>query len=113
MTKEVTLGERLQSVMDMRELTQGQVALKTGVEQSHISLILAGKRNPRIDKVIALARGLDVSLDWLCDLPRRESNPETPDEKELLDAYRQIQNPDIKRMILNSAKDGVKIEGKS
>jgi len=77
-------------MLELRGLTQGQLAMLSGVSQSHISMVLSGQRQPRIDVAAGLARALDVSLDWL--ITGQERNPEalTPDENELLRTYRNI-----------------------
>jgi transcriptional regulator with XRE-family HTH domain len=89
--REMSLGERLQSILEQRGLTQGQLALKSKVPQSHISMIINEQRTPGIDVAVKLARALDVSLDWLAGLPPREKSVLTPDEEELLRLYRALE----------------------
>lgn len=84
------LGRRVESVLIIKEMTQGQLALYSGLSQSHISQIIDGKRRPRFDLVAALARALDVSLDWLAFGQERTPEALAPDEAELLRLYRQI-----------------------
>lgn len=68
-TTRYVFGERVGQALDVREWTQGQLALFSTVGQSHISQVIAGKKKPRIDIAIALANALDVSLDWLAGRP--------------------------------------------
>jgi transcriptional regulator with XRE-family HTH domain len=81
-------AEQLDRAIDMRELTQGQVAVKTGLQQSHISMIRRGQREPSVSIAARLARALDVSLDWLCELPVRAPGALEPDEETVLQLYR-------------------------
>ena len=83
-------GQRLDQVLTSRQWTQGQLATYSGVGQSHISQIIRGLKTPRLDVAAALARALDVSLDWLAGLPPREPGALEPDEEELLKAYKEL-----------------------
>ncbi len=85
-----TFGARLGQIIAQRDLTQGQVELKTGLGQGHISQIIAGKRRPRIDIATALADALNVSLDWLAGRERRHQPPLAPDQQALLEAYARL-----------------------
>jgi hypothetical protein len=70
-------------------------------------MILAGKREPSVSIATCLALALDVSLDWLCGLPRRNAAELAPDEETLLSAYRR--SPEVvKEMLLNMAKSAPK-----
>lgn len=44
---------------------QSAVSRKTGIAQSAISEILAGKRRPYFDQMVEISKALDVSLDYL------------------------------------------------
>lgn len=87
-------GQRISSALEFREWTQGQLSLRSGVGQSHISQILRERKMPRLDIAAALARALDVSLDWLAGLPERHPEALAPDEAELLRLYRQLNKTD-------------------
>lgn len=102
-------AKNLAALLESRELTQGQVEILTRgkVKRSHISMIVSDQRDPKITTATALARALDVSLDWLCDIQRRQEGELTPDEAEVLDAYRDIP-PEVQPMVLNSVKGFVK-----
>ena len=98
-------GQRLDQVLTSRELTQGQLSTYSGVGQSHISQIIRGLKTPRLDVAMALARALDVSLDWLADLPPREPRALEPAEEELLKAYRELD--DAQQMVILSMVKGL------
>lgn len=53
-----------------RGWTQAELAKRAGVPRSTLATIESGAGNPRIGVVVALARGLDVSLDELTGPPR-------------------------------------------
>ena len=98
------MGARIQMALELKGFSQGQLAHKSGVNQSHISMILAGKRSPGTDKLIAIAQALDVSLDWIAGLPPRTPGQLTPDEDELLAAYRALQKHGRGSVVLTVAK---------
>ena len=52
--------------MEMRNISQADLARATGIATSNIAYIVNGKvKDPRFDSVIRIARALDVSLDYL------------------------------------------------
>ncbi len=83
-------GARLRQAMELRDMTQGQLELKAGVGQAHISMILNGQREPGLAVAMKLARALEVSLDWLCDLPERRPGTLAPLEDELIKSFRAV-----------------------
>jgi len=70
MTK--SLGERLRATRKLRGLTQERLSELSRVEQPLISRIERGHDNPPLQELIALARALDISLDWLAGHRRRQ-----------------------------------------
>lgn len=98
-------AQRLTSLLERRELTQGQVEVLTRgeVKRNHLSMILAGKREPKIGTAVTLARALEVSLDELCGLPVRTAGQLTSDEAELLNSYRAI-SANTRPMVLSAVK---------
>lgn len=98
-------GARVGQVIEQRELTQGQVELKTGLGQGHISQIISGKRRPRIDIAIALARALGVSLDWLAGLPPPPGVASLdPAQRELVEAFGRL-TPAHQTAVLRMVRD--------
>jgi transcriptional regulator with XRE-family HTH domain len=97
-------ADRLIEVMKVRQMKQAELALRSGVRQGYLSMILAGRREPGIEIAAQLARGIDVSLDWLCGLPERQPNPLSPEEEELLRAFRALRDPDGRRMTLRMVR---------
>ena len=61
-----TLAERIQFAMEMRDMTQADLARATGMSTGVIAQIVTGKtKDPRFDSVIKIAKALDVSLNYL------------------------------------------------
>lgn len=73
-TIEIEIGdafpERLKFTRQKAKLTQKQLAELSNVTAATISSYEAegGTKVPSLDKVIALAKALNVSIDWLCGL---------------------------------------------
>jgi transcriptional regulator with XRE-family HTH domain len=66
------LPGRLAKARKTRRLTQAALAAQAGVP--HVMMISGWERGlnlPRIDYLSAMARVLNVSLDWLCGLSTR------------------------------------------
>ena len=102
MREEKAFALKLKAALAIRGLTQGQLKVLAGVSQSAISRSLSGETVPAVDIAARLARALDVSLDWLCDLPPRTPGELTPDETELLNRYRAA-TPALRAITLNAA----------
>lgn len=69
-------GERLRGLRQGIGLSVSDLAREAGVSRRHITEAEAGRANPSLQKLDALARGLGVSLGRLCDLgggPRRRT----------------------------------------
>lgn len=74
---------RLKLIMDEKNLTQIQLANKSGVDQSHISRYLNGKYEPKSIQAQKMAEVLGVSPAWLMGIEGidRNDNPISPDKK--------------------------------
>ena len=61
-----TLGEKLRELREVRGWSQAQLAMKSGITRSHISLIELGRlANPRADVLLKLARALNIPIEEL------------------------------------------------
>jgi transcriptional regulator with XRE-family HTH domain len=49
----------------LENVTHREVAAAAGIGESHVSLILSGKRQPSLDVALRIARRLRVSVDEL------------------------------------------------
>lgn len=63
-------SDRLKKARQKAKLTQKQLSELSGVTAATISFYESegGTKAPSLDKVIALAKALNVSIDWLCGL---------------------------------------------
>lgn len=68
----MNFGERLKQLRIEKNLTQKQLAAKTGTSERGLQNYEMGIRNPAYDVLIALADYFDVSLDFLTG---RNDNP--------------------------------------
>lgn len=108
----MAFGDRLKDAMDLRDVTQGALEAKTDqlgrrVTQGYISRLLRNEQDPTLDVARILAVALQVSLDFLAEIPRAEDAK--TDESELVASYRRILDPRAKRMILDMVKAGSRI----
>lgn len=84
-----TFAERLTRVIAQKGLTQRQLSKRSGLKESAISEFVAGKRRIYLDQAQALARGLGVTLDYLCEPSDTfDIGPLTPEEKVLIVSVR-------------------------
>ena len=61
-----TLGERIQNALDVRDMTQADLARATGLSTGLIAQIVSGRtKDPHFSNVVKIARALDVSLNYL------------------------------------------------
>lgn len=61
-------AERLKELRKENNLTQDQLAAKTMISQSTLSLYESNKQSPTIDMVIVLCKFFNVSADYLIGL---------------------------------------------
>ena len=62
----MTLREKLIVLRDKAGISQMSLAHQLGVSRQAVSRWESGDATPSIDKLKALAKIYDVSLDWLC-----------------------------------------------
>lgn len=67
------IGEYLKKIRHDKEMTQGQLAVKTGLSKSAISLIERGERMPELDTLSQLAKALNIDLSLLISM--RQGKP--------------------------------------
>jgi len=102
---------RLANLLDLRGWSHGKLACRTKISRSNISTFLSNSdRDIGFSKAIAIAKALDISLDWLAGLPKRNPNKLEPDEDELVNLYRLL--PDYEKpAILGSVRLHVRVMG--
>lgn len=84
--------ERLNSILQKRNLSQADLSKMTGIRSSSISDWLKGKYEPKQDKIAIIADALNVSPVWLIGYDEPSTNqpkgyyvdPETAEYAEML-----------------------------
>lgn len=66
--------ERLNSILQKRNLSQADLSKMTGIRSSSISDWLNGKYEPKQDKISIIAEALNVSPVWLIGYDNTSSN---------------------------------------
>lgn len=102
----MTLGNAIRRLREARGWTQGQLAIKSKVGQSHISQIeRGGSRKVSAEVLSKVASVLNVRVDYLCQeagwLPRTEvlRDPSSA-ESVLVEMIRSIPTPHIQDRLL-------------
>lgn len=85
--------DRMRQVRELKHFTQEDLADRSGLSASQIYRIESGKSEPSADAVVAIAKGLEVSADYLLGLSddiggHITEQDLTPMERRLLNAYR-------------------------
>jgi transcriptional regulator with XRE-family HTH domain len=65
MTDPRTLGSRLRTMREAKELSFAQVAAKAGLTKAYVERVERDRVNPSVKTVEALAGGLGCSPGWL------------------------------------------------
>ncbi len=91
------LGDRILSLRNQREWTQGQLALKAGVKRSWLSLVESGERErPNGEMLAMVARALGVTSDYLLT---GRSEGDDPEKEQVLGQLKQYPTPVLKRVL--------------
>lgn len=88
-----TFGERLRKAREAKQLSQGDLATKTGFQPSAVSHFESGRRAPSFDNLKKLADALAVSVDFLLG---RDSRPTSagPVAEKLFRNFEQMSSED-------------------
>ena len=73
----VDIKERIKQGLEIREITQTQLAARANIDKGQLSSYISGKYKPRQNNIDALAAALNVNEAWLMgfDVPmERASN---------------------------------------
>ena len=71
------IGARIQKCRTERKMTQAELAEIIDTNQQHFSRIEGGYHRSTLDAIVAIARALDVSVDYLIADYNDSSNPST------------------------------------
>ena len=87
----MTFADALNAAMDARGLRQTDLCKLTGFKSAQISMLCTGKtKDPTISTAVALAKALDVSLDYLAGNVSDDYLVMTERDKNLLKRYQNM-----------------------
>ncbi len=101
----MTLGERLEELLEERELTQRQIAKDLHIVPSTLNGYIKGHRQPDHETIIRMAEYFEVSTDYLLGVTNlRRASQEIQDAREgnLLGIYRSLQ-PENQDLLMEQA----------
>lgn len=101
----MTLGERLEELLEERELTQRQLAKDLHIVPSALNGYIKGHRQPDHETIIRMAEYFDVSTDYLLGVTSlKRASQEIQDVREgnLLGIYRSLQ-PENQDLLMEQA----------
>ena len=96
--KKTKLKERLKEGMDMRGMKAADLCAKTGIPKSAMSYYLAGKSEPKDDRIFLISQALDVEEPWLMgyDVPMiKRSIEQKMDDAQIDIANKFYNNPEF------------------
>lgn len=101
------LTEKIYKAMLLKGLNQKRLSQISGVSESEVSRVLAGKSNPSLEYAFRFAQALGLSLDYLADDrldedPRQQHEPSAGPEAEVLELAREL-GPRSARRLLETA----------
>ncbi len=102
----MTIGKRLRKIRVEQGLTTIELGMRANISQAMISRIENDHANPTIDKVVSIARALNVPIFKLLDEDVTPYQPYTnlkKEEQDLLHYYRLV-DVTAKTMIMNVAR---------
>ena len=94
---------RLKLIMEQKAITQAELAKRTGIRQSSISDWLAGKYQPKQDKIAVIADALNISPGWL--LGYDPDDDQYYIDKEAAEYAEILRTRPGARMLFSAAKD--------
>lgn len=116
-----TFGNRLEYAMRLRDVSAADLSKRSGLSEGLISGYRSGRQNAKLDKIVQLAKALNIYPGWLMgfDVPMLNSNiPKqsasekehsvTPRQRFLLNQYEKA--PDHVRSAIDSLLDMERFE---
>lgn len=107
----VEIKERIKQGLELREMTQTQLASKANIDKGQLSSYISGKYKPRQNNIDALAAALNVNEAWLMgfDVPIERTSdkmaPEYPTQcKEIIEVCEQL-TPHNQRKVFTYSKN--------
>ena len=85
------LADRLNGILEERDITANRLATMAEIPQSSISAIINGaSASPKIGTLVKLAHGLDMSLTELLDFPPYNQRPDGTSAAKQRDKWEQL-----------------------
>lgn len=104
----MTFGKKLQALREEKDYDQAKVCELLEIDQSTLSNYENGRRTPKPDILIKIAKLFNVSIDYLLipDAPREKFNQAAslPNDKAVLLEYILNLNPEDTEKVLSYAK---------
>lgn len=97
----MSFGNKLRTLIEERDLTQKEVALKLNIAPSTLGSYVQNAREPDFVTLKSIAKFFNVSIDYLLD--NRIGNVATHQENELLQIYRSLE-PEQRDICLEQCK---------
>ena len=109
----VEIKERIKQGLEIREITQSQLASRANIDKGQLSSYISGKYKPRQNNIDALATALNVNEAWLMgfDVPMERVQKKTDSQqtvspsnecKEIIDVCEQLSNHNQKKVLTYS-----------
>lgn len=92
---------KLREILKEQNISEETFSKMTGLHKEEVDLYLYGNRIPSIEDLIKIAGTLNISVDYLLDLPEHKSL--NPDEESLLQLFNQCDSK-CKEYLLAKAK---------
>jgi transcriptional regulator with XRE-family HTH domain len=77
MTTVANLGRRIRQAREQAQVSQAELARRIGISANALCAIEAGETDPRVSRVVAIARELHMSLDALVGIDSPAKRPRT------------------------------------
>ena len=61
------LGQNMKRIREAKQMTQGDICRKLGVDRAYISNVESGNKNPTLSTITKLAKALGVSVKELLE----------------------------------------------
>lgn len=91
------IAQRISSALAMRDKKQKELAHAIGVTDNTISYFCNGNRTPNLQQIVAIAKALDVSTDYL--LGKADLGNSTTDEQlRMISEYTGLSNDAVSRL---------------
>ena len=100
------IGQRINNALAVRQMKQKELAAAIGVTDNTISYFCSGSRTPNLQLLVAMAKELDVSTDYLLGLVDIDNS--TPDQRlSMVSEYIGLGNTAVEKLRSFARSDSV------